>query len=87
MITKKRWPGRPSTPGRGWLRLADAGWHRPPLPTNWLLSSGRFPAEACAPADVVDMLALGAEPGLMAMPSGRFFGWVIGGDASGRPGC
>ncbi len=25
------------------------------------------------------MLAAAAEPGLMAMPSGRFFGWVIGG--------
>src|SRR5579859_7761187 len=32
------------------------------------------------PADqVIDRLADGAEPGLMAMPSGRFFGWVIGG--------
>ena len=32
------------------------------------------------PADqVIDLLADGAEPGLMAMPSGRFFGWVIGG--------
>ena len=29
--------------------------------------------------DVVDYLALKADPGLMAMPSGRFFGWVIGG--------
>jgi glutamate/tyrosine decarboxylase-like PLP-dependent enzyme len=28
---------------------------------------------------VVDELARVAEPGLMAMPSGRFFGWVIGG--------
>ncbi|UFS58845.1 pyridoxal phosphate-dependent decarboxylase family protein [Subtercola endophyticus] len=31
------------------------------------------------PATVVDELARLAEPGLMAMPSGRFFGWVIGG--------
>jgi glutamate/tyrosine decarboxylase-like PLP-dependent enzyme len=31
------------------------------------------------PADVVDLLATLAEPGLMAMGSGRFFGWVIGG--------
>jgi glutamate/tyrosine decarboxylase-like PLP-dependent enzyme len=31
------------------------------------------------PAEVVDELATLAEPGLMAMPSGRFFGWVIGG--------
>jgi glutamate/tyrosine decarboxylase-like PLP-dependent enzyme len=31
------------------------------------------------PAEVVELLARAAEPGLMAMPSGRFFGWVIGG--------
>ncbi|RFA17165.1 aspartate aminotransferase family protein [Subtercola boreus] len=31
------------------------------------------------PAEVVDELARLADPGLMAMPSGRFFGWVIGG--------
>jgi glutamate/tyrosine decarboxylase-like PLP-dependent enzyme len=31
------------------------------------------------PTAVVDELATLAEPGLMAMPSGRFFGWVIGG--------
>jgi glutamate/tyrosine decarboxylase-like PLP-dependent enzyme len=28
---------------------------------------------------VVDELVAGAEPGLLATPSGRFFGWVIGG--------
>jgi glutamate/tyrosine decarboxylase-like PLP-dependent enzyme len=28
---------------------------------------------------VVDLLTASAEPGLMAMPSGRFFGWVVGG--------
>src|ERR671926_109223 len=48
-----------------------------PVPSRtgmpWLLPSGM------APADVVDYLAANAEPGLMAMPSGRFFGWVIGG--------
>src|SRR5204862_620295 len=31
------------------------------------------------PADVVDLLASACEPGLVAMPSGRFFGFVIGG--------
>ena len=37
-------------------------------------------AEAGAdPAEVIDTLAALSEPGLMAMPSGRFFGWVIGG--------
>jgi glutamate/tyrosine decarboxylase-like PLP-dependent enzyme len=30
-------------------------------------------------ADVVDELARIADPGLMAMPSARFYGWVIGG--------
>jgi len=31
------------------------------------------------PADVIDLLAGALEPGLTAMPSGRFFGFVIGG--------
>lgn len=31
------------------------------------------------PAEVVDLLAAACEPGLTAMPSGRFFGFVIGG--------
>ena len=40
---------------------------------------GPLPEGPTSAADVVDLLAEGAEPGLMAMPSGRFFGWVIGG--------
>ena len=40
---------------------------------------GPLPAEGMPAAEVVDFLAVKAEPGLMAMPSGRFFGWVIGG--------
>jgi glutamate/tyrosine decarboxylase-like PLP-dependent enzyme len=35
--------------------------------------------EPTDPATVVDELATLAEPGIMAMSSGRFFGWVIGG--------
>jgi hypothetical protein len=35
--------------------------------------------EGIDPVTVVDTLAAIAEPGLMAMSSGRFFGWVIGG--------
>jgi glutamate/tyrosine decarboxylase-like PLP-dependent enzyme len=31
------------------------------------------------PADVVDLLAAAAEPGLMTIGSGRFYGWVMGG--------
>ena len=40
---------------------------------------GPLPKEGMPAAEVVDYLAAKAEPGLMAMPSGRFFGWVIGG--------
>src|SRR5690554_2654971 len=38
-----------------------------------------LPSSGSDPVDVVDELVRLAEPGLMAMPSGRFFGWVIGG--------
>lgn len=40
---------------------------------------GPLPRNGMPAAEVVDYLAAKAEPGLMAMPSGRFFGWVIGG--------
>ncbi len=39
----------------------------------------RIPDGPCDPARVVDRLAENAEPGLMAIASGRFFGWVMGG--------
>jgi glutamate/tyrosine decarboxylase-like PLP-dependent enzyme len=38
-----------------------------------------LPEQPTDPATVIDELVEIAEPGLMAMPSGRFFGWVIGG--------
>lgn len=40
---------------------------------------GPLPGGGMPAAEVLDYLAAKAEPGLMAMPSGRFFGWVIGG--------
>ncbi|MDR7081463.1 glutamate/tyrosine decarboxylase-like PLP-dependent enzyme [Arthrobacter ginsengisoli] len=40
---------------------------------------GPLPQNGMPAAEVVEYLAAKAEPGLMAMPSGRFFGWVIGG--------
>ncbi|MFJ6027448.1 pyridoxal phosphate-dependent decarboxylase family protein [Pseudarthrobacter sp. NPDC092424] len=40
---------------------------------------GPMPAQGMPADQVVDLLARTADPGLMAMPSGRFFGWVIGG--------
>lgn len=39
----------------------------------------KLPDGPTAAADVVDLLAEACEPGLTAMPSGRFFGFVIGG--------
>jgi glutamate/tyrosine decarboxylase-like PLP-dependent enzyme len=38
-----------------------------------------FPEEGAEPMEVIEELIAGAEPGVVAMPSGRFFGWVIGG--------
>lgn len=43
------------------------------------LLGGTLPDGPTAPEAVIDELAAGIEPGLMGMPSGRFFGWVIGG--------
>src|SRR4029079_3885682 len=39
----------------------------------------RLPEDGSPAAEVVDLLAEACEPGLNAMPSGRFFGFVIGG--------
>jgi glutamate/tyrosine decarboxylase-like PLP-dependent enzyme len=38
-----------------------------------------LPEEPTPAGEVIDLLAAGCEPGLSAMPSGRFFGFVIGG--------
>lgn len=40
---------------------------------------GALPEAGTDPATVVDELAAAVEPGLMAIGSGRFFGWVMGG--------
>ena len=40
---------------------------------------GELPDAGLDPAATIDALAAAAEPGLMAMQSGRFYGWVIGG--------
>jgi glutamate/tyrosine decarboxylase-like PLP-dependent enzyme len=38
-----------------------------------------LPEDPTPAAEVVDLLALSCTPGLVAMPSGRFFGFVVGG--------
>jgi glutamate/tyrosine decarboxylase-like PLP-dependent enzyme len=66
---------------RAWL---DSVGERPVGPratADELLAGfgGPLPEQPTAPEDVVDLLATLADRGLMAMQSGRFFGWVIGG--------
>jgi len=65
----RRWlasmPDRPIPPRRGADELAKA--------------FGEFPDGPVEPAAAIDLLAEAVDDGLMAMPSGRFFGWVIGG--------
>jgi len=56
--------------------------HVGPLATAGELAAvfgGPMPAQGMPAAEVINFLAATAEPGLMAMPSGRFFGWVVGG--------
>jgi hypothetical protein len=43
------------------------------------LLDGPLPAEPTDPAEVINMLAATAEKGLVATPSDRFFGFVVGG--------
>jgi glutamate/tyrosine decarboxylase-like PLP-dependent enzyme len=66
---------------RAWLSSVGTRRVAPSVTADQLapVFGGPLPAHGCDPADVIDILAEGAEPGLMAMPSGRFFGWVIGG--------
>src|ERR1700726_4917826 len=66
---------------RAWL---DSVGERPVGPratADELLAGfgGPLPDQPTPPEDVVDLLATLADRGLMAMQSGRFFGWVIGG--------
>jgi glutamate/tyrosine decarboxylase-like PLP-dependent enzyme len=66
---------------RRWIGSLDDRRVAPALDADALAArvGGPLPREGCSPEAVVDLLAAEAEPGLMAMPSGRFFGWVIGG--------
>lgn len=65
----------------GWLQSVPTRPVGPRRSADELLADFSMPLQE-HPIDalsVVDELARLAEPGLMAMPSGRFFGWVIGG--------
>lgn len=59
-------PDRPVNARHDVTRVADA-------------LGGPLPVAGTDPLAVLDALVAGAEPGIVAMPSPRFFGWVIGG--------
>ncbi|HTT59795.1 MAG TPA: pyridoxal-dependent decarboxylase [Acidimicrobiales bacterium] len=66
---------------RGWLESVGRRRVGPSATADELLNvfGGPLPEHGTSAGDVVDLLATGAEPGLMAIGSGRFYGWVMGG--------
>jgi glutamate/tyrosine decarboxylase-like PLP-dependent enzyme len=72
---------RASVHARSWLASLPDRTVPPQRDANEIVLDlgGRLPEGPTPAADVIDLLAEGVGPGLMAMPSGRFFGWVIGG--------
>ncbi len=72
---------RAANRARQWLASVPTRPIPPRRDADSLLADldGSLPEQPSDPAAVVDELADVVEPGLMAMPSGRFFGWVIGG--------
>ena len=72
---------RAAAHAQAWLDSVGVRPVKPEATADELLRvfGGRLPQDPMAPDQVIDLLADGAGSGLMAMPSGRFFGWVIGG--------
>jgi glutamate/tyrosine decarboxylase-like PLP-dependent enzyme len=72
---------RAAAHARAWLDSVAERPVGPRVSADELLAGfgGPLPEQPSPPEDVVDLLATLADPGLMAMSSGRFFGWVIGG--------
>ena len=66
---------------RAWLRSVPERRVAPAASIDQVLRSleAELPSDGTSAATVVDELARVVEPGLMAMGSGRFFGWVVGG--------
>ena len=82
-----RWPAfapaleRAARHAQEWLTSLPERPVRPRADADEVVAAlgGPLPDGPTPPEVVVDELAAGIEPGLMGMPSGRFFGWVIGG--------
>ncbi|HSE09004.1 MAG TPA: aminotransferase class V-fold PLP-dependent enzyme [Nocardioidaceae bacterium] len=72
---------RAHTHARGWLAGLDTRPVPPALDVGAVKQrlGTAIPEGPSDPADVVDLLADAVQPGLTGMPSGRFFGFVIGG--------
>ena len=72
---------RAAAHARDWLATVPGRAVPPVVDADAVVAAlgGELPEGPTDAAEVVDLLAHGVEPGLMAMPSGRFFGWVIGG--------
>ena len=72
--------GRAHAHTAGWLESLDTRRIGPTEDADAILArlGGPLPDDGTDPAEVVDLMAT-AEPGLMAIGSGRFFGWVMGG--------
>ncbi|HTB08709.1 MAG TPA: pyridoxal-dependent decarboxylase [Acidimicrobiales bacterium] len=72
---------RSSEYAREWLDSVGTRRVAPRASADDLLTvfGGPLPEHGSSAGDVVDLLATGAEPGLMAIGSGRFYGWVMGG--------
>jgi glutamate/tyrosine decarboxylase-like PLP-dependent enzyme len=72
---------RAAVHARRWLGSLDDRPVGPRAAIDVLLTGfgGSLPDGPTAAADVIDLLAASAEPGLMAIGSGRFYGWVMGG--------
>ncbi len=66
---------------REWLGSVGDRPVGPRVTTDELAAAlgGGLPAQGSDASSVIDFLAATAEPGLMAIGSGRFFGWVMGG--------
>lgn len=64
-----------------WLASVPTRPVRPEADADRVAASlvSRLPEGSTDPAVVVDELAAAARPGLMAIQSGRFYGWVMGG--------
>ncbi len=73
--------GRASAHATAWLDSLDSRHVVPAEGVDTIVArlGAVLPETGSAPEAVVDLLAEACEPGLTGMPSGRFFGFVIGG--------